>query len=223
MNILIIAAHPDDEILGCGGLISKYVREGHSVYVHIVTDGSSSQYEGNNEIAKQKENEITEVMKMIGVKEFFRGNLPDMKLDSISHIEVNKELGRIIDKVLPDIVFTHHKGDVNKDHKIIYESTLVMARPLLGNTIKELYSYETLSSSEWGELEELFTPNTYIELNKNDIENKCKAMKLYKTEIREYPHPRSIEAIKNLSKYRGNQIEVKYAEAFKLIRKVDKI
>lgn len=225
MNILIIAAHPDDEVLGVGGTIVKYKKKGYKVYVHIVTDGSSLQYKDEPEKALKKENEINKALNLLGVDRVFRGKLPDMKLDTISHTEINMEIGRVIEEVKPEIVYTHHKGDVNKDHRLIFESTLVMSRPLMGNSIVELYSYEVLSSTEWGDscATDIFIPNVYIELSEEDIELKCKAMKEYTTELREYPHPRSVDAIINQSKMRGNQVEAKYAEAFRLIRRVERI
>lgn len=222
MKILVIAAHPDDEVLGVGGTIAKMVSEGKEIYVHIVTDGSSSQYEGDTDKLSIKMKEAERANKVLGVKKVFFGSLPDMKLDTIPHIDINKEIERVINIVKPNIVYTHHKSDVNKDHKLIFESTLVACRPVENSIVKKLYTYETASSTEWCDMssEEVFLPNTFVNIE-NFIEIKCKAMNEYITEIRVYPHPRSIEAIKNYSKACGNKVGLLFAENFRLIRSVE--
>ena len=221
MKVLVIAAHPDDEVLGVGGTIAKLSSEGNEVYVHIVTDGSSTQYAGDETKLKEKQNEALKANEILGVKKVYFGNLPDMKLDIIPHIEINKELERVISEVKPEMIFTHHGGDVNKDHKLIFEATLVAARPVKGSIIKELYTYETASSTEWGDTssKDYFIPNTFYDIS-NFIDIKCKALEEYKTEIRDYPHPRSIQAIKNYANFKGNKVGYDFGEAFRLVRKL---
>ncbi|MBC2856179.1 PIG-L family deacetylase [Cetobacterium sp. 2A] len=221
MRILVIAAHPDDEILGCGGTINSYSRQGHEVYVYIVTDGSSAQYPNDIKKLNSKRREAVEANKKLGVKKVIFGNLPDMKLDTVSHINLNGEIFKVVNEIRPDIVFTQHYGDVNKDHKLVFEATLVACRPT-ENGVKKIYSYETLSSTEWGNTNssDFFIPNTYVRLTGEDILNKKEAMNFYQTELRDYPHPRSLEAIENLAKYRGNQVIASYAESFILIREI---
>lgn len=222
-KILVIAAHPDDEVLGVGGTISKYRELGYEIYTHIVTDGSSTQYAGDKNKLKQKKEEAIKANEILGVKKVYFGNLPDMKLDTVPHVAINKEIERTIKVVKPNIVFTHHAGDVNKDHKLIFESTLVACRPNK-DVVQEIYSYEVPSSTEWSDSSQndFYIPNVFISLNKKNIDRKITAMKKYETEIREYPHPSSIKSLINYSRYRGNQIGKDYAEAFRLIRRIIK-
>lgn len=220
MKILVIAAHPDDEILGVGGTINKYIRRGEQVYVYIVTEGCSTQYRGNSKVLERKRKEALKANEILGVEEIIFGNLPDMKLDTLPHFELNNEILKIVDRVSPDIVFTHHYSDLNNDHRKVYEATMVACRPL-NNKIKEIYLYEVLSSTEWSGNEKNFVPNTFISLEEYDLEMKIKAIQEYKTELRKYPHPRSEKGIENLAKYRGQIISAKYAETFELIRKIE--
>lgn len=216
-KVLVIAAHPDDEILGVGGTIYKYTKKGDEVYVYIVTDGSSTQYEGNSEILEKKKEEAKKANFKLGVKEIIFGNLPDMKLDTISHVQINKEISKVIEKIKPQIVYTHHYGDLNKDHQEVYKSTLVACRPY-NSSVKELYLYEILSSSEWGEMSSQIKPMLFQKLTKEELRLKIEAMKEYESELRNYPHPRSLEGIMNLSKFRGQMISEEYAEVFEIVR-----
>ncbi|QTL99734.1 PIG-L family deacetylase [Iocasia frigidifontis] len=221
-KVLVIAAHPDDEVLGVGGTIIKLVEKDYEIYTYILTDGSSTQYYGDTKKLNQKKEETFKANDILGVKEVIFGNLPDMKLDTISHVKINNEIEKITNKIEPEIIFTHHSGDVNKDHKLIFESTLVVCRPLPGNNIKKIYSYEVPSSTEWGDnkTKDYFIPNIYVTLNKKQINKKCLAMEKYKTELRDYPHPRSLKSIINCSQHRGNQVGYDYAESFILIREL---
>lgn len=221
MKVLVIAAHPDDEILGVGGTINKHTRLGDEVYIFIVTDGSSSQYIGNKQIENKKNVELYEANKVLGVKKVIHSKFPDMKLDTIPHIELNKGIEEIIKDIEPEVIYTHHYGDINKDHQKVFESTMVAAR-VTNIKIKEIYCYEVLSSTEWGigNVANRFIPNAYVELEKQDIDKKIKALSVYETELREAPHPRSIESALTLSRYRGSNILSNYAEAFQLIRKI---
>lgn len=217
MDVLVIAAHPDDEVLGVGGTMVKHVSSGDNVYVYIVTDGSSTQYEGNSKILEKKKEEAKKANFKLGVKEIIFGNLPDMKLDTIPHVQINKEISKVIEKIKPQIVYTHHYGDLNKDHQEVYKSTLVACRPY-NSSVKELYLYEILSSSEWGEMSVQIKPMLFQKLTKDELELKIEAMKEYESELRDYPHPRSLEGIINLSKFRGQMISKEYAEAFEIVR-----
>ena len=217
MDVLVIAAHPDDEVLGVGGTMVKHVSSGDNVYVYIVTDGSSTQYEGNSKILEKKKEEAKKANFKLGVKEIIFGNLPDMKLDTIPHVQINKEISKVIEKIKPQIVYTHHYGDLNKDHQEVYKSTLVACRPY-NSSVKELYLYEIPSSSEWGEMSSQIKPMLFQKLTKEELELKIEAMKEYESELREYPHPRSLEGIINLSKFRGQMISKEYAEVFEIVR-----
>jgi len=213
-NILILAAHPDDEVLGCGGVIQYYTSRKDNVYVCVVTDGSSSQYQGDIKKAQAKDQQTLRVQKFLGIKEFIRLDFPDMKLDTIAHIDINRKLENVINQIKPSIIYTHSSTDVNLDHILVYQSTKVVTRP--GKPfLDQVYSYEVLSSTEWSR-DNPFNPNTYFDIS-SYIEKKVKAFNLCRTEIRPYPHPRSAQGVKSLAKYRGIQSGFKYAESFQLI------
>jgi len=219
MNILIIAAHPDDEVYGMGGTIAKLSSLGYQIYTLIVTEGCSAQYPGNPQVIQQKKQEALQCSHILGVKEVIFGNLPDMKLDSIPHVEINRVIEQAINTINPDIVYTHHKGDVNKDHRLVYESTLVSCRPSAGQCVKQLLSYQVPSSTEWcgSNAEEIFIPNIFEEIEPY-AEIKHQAILAYQTEIREYPHPRSLEYVTLWDRSTGMKVGLKQAEAFHLIR-----
>lgn len=221
MRILVIAAHPDDEVLGVGGTMARYAENGDEVYTLILTDGSSTQYKNDKEKLNVKKEQAKKANQILGVEEVIFKNLPDMKLDTVSHIEINKNIEEEVRRIKPDIIFTHHKSDVNKDHNLIYESTLVATRPVDDYSVKELYTYETLSSTEWtsNDSEDIFKPNTYININEQ-FSKKVKSLKAYKTEIRDYPHPRSIKGMDIFNSMRGLAVGLRKAEAFNLIRRI---
>lgn len=214
MKILVIAPHPDDEVLGCGGTIKKYVKEGHEVYLCIVTKAYTPDW--SEDFIKNREKEITHVSKVLGIKETFFLDLPTVKLDTVPQKELNFKIGAVVNKVAPDILYIPHGGDLNKDHRLIFEASLVIARPT-GNKIKSILAYETLSGTEWGI--KPFAPNTYTDITKT-LDDKLKAMACYKSELREYPHPRSSEGITILAKRRGLEAGLAAAEAFMFIREI---
>ena len=215
-NILIFAAHPDDEILGCGGVIQKYKEEGQIVIVCIVTDGSSSQYKDSTILDKKRKESVLANQQLKTDKVIYL-NFPDMKLDIVSHVELNRALDNVCSMVKPRIIFTHSATDLNNDHLLINKSTQIITRPTSDKKyLKEVFEYEILSSTEWN-IRSVFKPNTFFDIEKY-IDKKIEAFKVYKTENRKHPHPRSPEGIRALAMYRGLQSGYKYAEAFKLLR-----
>ena len=216
-KVLVIAAHPDDEVMGLGGTIECHLL--------IVTDGSSSQYRGSDhlgEIIEAKKIETKNCADMLGFRSIHYGELPDMKLDMIPHIVINQVIERVIDEVQPDTVFTHFWGDVNRDHQEVYKSTLVAVRPVMGQVVKELYCYRVPSSTEWtpNKADTMFMPNYFVNIEKY-AEQKYKAFACYSTELREYPHPRSVEYLRETDKAAGIRIGLLAAEEFVLLRKLD--
>lgn len=222
-KILVIAAHPDDEVLGLGATIKK-LSKNNEVYILIVTEGCSSQYRGQDvaPIIAEKKLMAKKAADILGAKEVIFGDLPDMKLDTVDHVEVNAIIEKTVDKTKPEVVFTHHFGDVNLDHQMCYRSTLVATRPSVNSTVKKLYTYEVLSSTEWqsSTTAHVFVPNTYVELCDECLKAKIDALKVYSMELREFPHTRSEEAIRNLAAYRGQSVGKSAAEAFCLLREV---
>lgn len=223
-KILVIAAHPDDEVLGMGGTIIKMVNMNCEVNVLIVTDGSSSQYRDEVDLQKiidDKKKETLACARKLGVKNVYYGNLPDMKLDCTPHIVINKEIEKLVERLQPDTIFTHFWGDVNVDHQQVYKSTLVAVRPVMGQVVKELYCYRVPSSTEWTpcKADTMFVPNVFVDI-KEEADLKYRAFAEYSTELREYPHPRSVQHLKELDIARGLEVGQGPTETFVLLRRL---
>jgi len=224
MKILVIAAHFDDEVYGCGGTISKFVREGHKVHVCILTDSCSSQYTDRaNEMIAQKKEESQIVNNIFGIEKTYTFDFPDMQLDTIPHVELNRAIEQCIRDIKPTIVYTHHGGDINKDHRLVFDSTMVAVRPMEGSSVKRVLCYEVPSSTEWTPHtpSNMFSPNVFVDIE-DVINKKIDAIKAYNSELREYPHPRSVENVINQAHLRGASVGLKAAECFMLIREIDK-
>lgn len=224
MRILVIAAHPDDEVYGMGGTIAKLASQGHEVHVLIVTDGCTAQYAGCpdlQEIIKKKHREAIEANTLLGVKQVHFGTFPDMKLDTVAHVEVNRLIEETVDRVQPDTVYTHFYGDVNLDHQMVYRSTLVAVRPVPGQCVKALYAYYVPSSTEWSPqlAHTVFLPNTMADITGFEAQ-KEQALLAYQTEARAYPHPRSAQYVRETDRARGLQWGLGSSEAFMLLRKI---
>ena len=224
-KILVISAHPDDEVLGMGGTIAKYASQGAEIALLIVTDGSSCQYVGNanlNAIIEEKKVETKACADELGIRHIYYGGLPDMKLDVTPHVEVNKVIEKVVSVFQPSIVFTHFIGDVNKDHQCVFESTLVACRPVSGQCIKKLFLYSVPSSTEWNvqTSSTAFLPNWFEDISGEFAEKKYRALECYKTELREYPHPRSVQYLKIADIAEGNRVGLLAAESFILLRNI---
>jgi LmbE family N-acetylglucosaminyl deacetylase len=220
-KFLVIAAHPDDEILGCGGAMARLVKEGNEVFTLILGEGVISRDDERN-IEKRKE-EIVELKKqaekanqLLGAKQIFFSDFPDNKFDTIALLDIVKTVEKIKEKIKPDIIFTHYKGDLNIDHQITYKAVLTATRPIKEESVKEIYSFEVPSSTEWN-YPLSFAPNVFFDVT-NTIDKKIKALKEYKSEIRNFPHPRSEKALKLNAQNWGIRVGLEYAEAFKTVR-----
>ncbi len=225
-RVLIIAAHPDDEILGCGGLICKYQALGVLFKILFIGEGSSCRFEEpkSNEAKigiKQRNSSAIRSLKSLGIVDVEFNNLPCGRLDQVPIISINKIIENVINTFLPDTVITHSPYDVNNDHKIVFNATIMATRPAAQNVVNKVMSYEVLSSSEWAYVQS-FTPNYFEELTEKDVESKWQALSYYETEIKNYPFPRSRDGVRALAMIRGMQSGVKFAEAFHLIRKFQK-
>ena len=216
LKVLVIAQHPDDEVLGCGGTIAKHTKRGNEVYLCIITKAYPADW--SEEFLKNRPKEIEKSNKMLGIKKTYFLNFPTVKLDTIPQKELNGLISEIVDEVKPDIVYIPHKGDLNKDHRLTFEACLVALRPV-GYKVKRILSYETLSETEWGQTIEPFIPNVYVDISET-FNQKIEAIKAYKSEIRRYHHPRSLEIIESLARKRGSETGIEFAEAFILIREL---
>jgi LmbE family N-acetylglucosaminyl deacetylase len=224
MNILVIAAHPDDELLGVGGTIAKHVKEGDTVHCIILGEGASSRTKERVETARKDIDALWEEAKaaaqIIGFSSIDFAGLPDNRFDSVNLLEIIKIVEEKIAQIKPEIIYTHHGGDVNIDHQRTFQAVMTACRPCNPLSPKKIYTFETVSGTEW-QLEEkkTFKPNTYINIEQF-IEQKKKALACYTKEMRELPHPRSLQGIETLATYRALECGLKSVEAFKLIREV---
>ena len=222
-NILVIAAHPDDEVLGCGGSVAKFSSQGYRVHGVILAEGITSRSKVKTKDLKkiQKLHSSTiKSSKILGFKSCKILSYPDNRMYSVDFLKIVKTIEEIILKVKPSIIMTHHVGDLNIDHQITARATITAARPLPNSPVKKILSYETPSSTEWSfDLNEAFKPNHYEDVSKH-IKTKLKALKAYNSEMRQFPHPRSLENVVSLAKFRGSTVGLKFAEAFRIIRSI---
>lgn len=221
MNILVVAAHPDDETCGMGGTIAKLNKLGNQIYVCILSDGVGARHEEHERQRKCAQ----EACKILGVKKVFFHDVPDQEFDRIGLLEIARIIEGNIRKTQATIVFCPSFEDVNQDHRATFQATMIATRPVPDSPIKHILSYEIPSSSEWlppsiG----VFKPNVYVDIE-NFMSLKLDAMKQYgKThvsELKEFPHPRSIEGLKTYNRYRGVNSGLSSAESFHLIRSMD--
>ena len=220
-KILIIASHPDDEILGCGATVARLIKEGAEGHALILGEGVTSRWENGTKY--RNENELIKLQSqcklandLIGIKnvEFFY--LQDNKFDSISLLDIIKIIEKIINIIKPNIIFTHFRNDLNIDHRITYQAVITATRPMGDCPVKEIYSFEVPSSTEWA-FPTSFSPNVFYDVGKT-IDLKLEAMNCYFSELREYPHPRSSLGLMTNASYWGMKIGCKYAEAFEAVR-----
>jgi LmbE family N-acetylglucosaminyl deacetylase len=220
-KILIVAAHPDDEVLGCGGTAARLVNEGDEVFTLVLGEGVTSRDDSRQRVKREKEiarlnEQIHEANGVIGVKEVFAYDFPDNRFDSVPLLDIVKIIEKIKAEVEPDIVFTHYEGDLNIDHRITYRAVLTAVRPVKGETVKEIYSFEVLSSTEWN-YPLRFSPDCFFDIS-STIDQKVAAMEKYRSELRDYPHPRSLKGIRLNAEQWGMKVGLSYAEAFKMVR-----
>ncbi len=216
MKFLIIAAHPDDEVLGCGGMIKKYSSK-HSIYVLFLTNGCDTRY--GDDMIVRLQNQARAAAKLLGAEKVFFENLPNQLLDTIPILQVTQTVEKYIEILKPEVVFSHDKGDLNRDHRVAFEATATAVRPLPGQCVQSFYTYFVPSSSDWASLSSIepFSPNVLIPIE-FELDSKMEALELYESEVRPYPHPRSLQSLKIFAQYFGTISGVLYAEPFTLIR-----
>jgi LmbE family N-acetylglucosaminyl deacetylase len=218
-NILIVAAHPDDEILGCGGTISKFKKD-NSIEVIFMTNGISSRKVNNNQIKKRK-TAYVDLFKFLSLPEPKNFGFPDNKMDTVPLLKIVKKIEKKINEFKPNIIITHYENCLNIDHRVTFEAVMTACRPLKGLCVKKILSFEIPSSTEWALFKgKNFQPNYFIDISQH-LGKKIEMIKFYKDELRTYPHSRSIKAIKSFASFRGVSSGVNYAEAFYLNRSID--
>jgi LmbE family N-acetylglucosaminyl deacetylase len=225
MKVLVVAAHPDDEVLGCGGTMARLAREGHAVHVAIMAEGITSRHAQRDdadpgELSRLHEQTQAAAAK-VGAKEVRLFKLPDNRLDTVPLLDIVKLVEDLVQELEPEVIYTHHPGDLNVDHGVVYRAVLTATRPLPGLSVREIYAFEVPSSTEWAfqRLEPVFRANVFVDVSAT-FEAKLAALACYEGEGRPFPHPRSPEALRANAVRWGSVAGCEAAEAFELVRMV---
>lgn len=217
-KILIVAAHPDDEVLGCFGTVAKLIKNGYKAYTLILSGGKTSRKNIDKKELKEIKDEAIKANRSIGIQDVFIENFPDNMFDSAPLLKIVKKIEAIKKTIKPDIIFTHYENDLNIDHQITYKAVITATRPTENESVKKIYSFEILSSTEW-KYPLTFAPDTFFDISET-LDLKLNAIKFYKSELRKYPHPRSLEGIKLNAQYHGMRVGKNFVEAFKSVRSI---
>ena len=218
-NVLVIAAHADDDVIGCAGTIARHIEKGDIVNVAFMTDGVSSRKGGatKQEITARK-NCAVQTSIILGTKEPTFFDFPDNRMDSVDFLDIIQSIEDLIIKKKPTIIYTHFSGDLNVDHHLTHRAVLTACRPQSNSTVTEIYCFEVLSSTEWNSVTSPhFIPNVFVNIS-DYWDRKLEVLKVYERELRESPHSRSYQCLKALSVYRGETNGFDFAEAFVLER-----
>jgi LmbE family N-acetylglucosaminyl deacetylase len=225
-RVLVVAAHPDDEILGCGATILKRIDEGDEVYSLVLGEGITSRYDRREDADAGERRRLHEahdrVARFMGFTRHWLHEFPDNRFDSVDLLDLVKTVERTKREVRPEVVYTHFQNDLNVDHRLTSAAVLTACRPLAGETVREILSFEIPSSTEWVSPVDgggYFRPNVFVEVEAT-LERKIDAMRLYEGEVREYPHPRSPEALRVIAQRWGVASGRRAAEAFMLVRRI---
>lgn len=219
MRVLVIAPHPDDEVLGCGGTIAKYVSMGDNVYVCIVTKGCEPLF--SQDSVDKVMDECKKADALLGVKETIFLDFPAAMMEEVPRYKLNDAFIKTIQEIKPEIVYLPHRGDMQLDHKMTVDAAMVALRPKYDHMVKKIYAYETLSETGWDipNIANEFIPNVYNDVSEF-MGKKLDAFKKFTTQLAKSPNPRSLETVEALAKFRGNTVSIPYAEAFMLLREV---
>jgi LmbE family N-acetylglucosaminyl deacetylase len=225
-KVLVVAAHPDDEVLGCGGTIARLAQEGCEIHVLLAAEGLTSRQSARDHSALTEEfSELYEAAKkanaLLGVKSLEFLGFPDNRMDSVDLLDITKKIEAKLEFFQAEEVYTHFPSDLNVDHRLLAESVLTATRPMPGQKVKKLFFFEVVSSTDWrfsGE-RSLFSPNVFVNIEKT-LEKKLSALEVYAGEMRPFPHARSVENVKNLAAVRGAHVGFRAAEAFMLGREL---
>jgi LmbE family N-acetylglucosaminyl deacetylase len=225
LKILVVVAHPDDEVLGCGATMARLAREGNEIKIAILAEGITSRARTRKEA---EQSEVVELKKhakraasMLGVNAVSFHGLPDNRLDTVPLLEVAKVVEELIVEWQPHRIYTHHTGDLNLDHTVVSRAVMIATRPMAHCPVKGLYQFEVPSSTEWAfqQFEPVFRPNVFFDVSAT-LDAKLKAMACYGTETRKFPHPRSPEVLTAIARRWGSVAGVTAAEAFQLVREI---
>jgi LmbE family N-acetylglucosaminyl deacetylase len=218
---MVVAAHPDDETYGLGGTIARHVRQGDAVSVLFLTDGVTARHT----VTEPQQKAARKACAELGVDDLRFAGLPDQRLDGMPLLEVIKPIHELFRELQPQVIYTHHRGDANQDHRAVFAATLVVVRPFAGSPVERVLCYEVASSTEWGPpfAESAFLPNVFVDIGAT-LEAKLRAVEAYRetfqSEVRPFPHPRSPEAVQIYAQQRGIAVGAMATEAFVLVREV---
>ncbi len=216
---LVMAPHPDDEVLGAGGTIARMSAAGSDVHIGVVTRGTEPLF--SEEANVRAKREAAAAHQVLGVAKTHFLEFPAAELDTIQHRELNRAIAELMRDVAPDVVFVPFPGDIHKDHQIVFESSLVAVRPTGGRVPESVYAYETLSETNWNApyLTPSFAPNVWMDITEH-LDTKLAAMKKYASQLKQFPNERSERSLRALAELRGSTVGVEAAEAFVLVRQI---
>lgn len=228
-RIMVVAAHPDDELLGLGAAMHKLIKnQGVQTRVIILGEGITSRSDARDtelwkEALERHHRNVEAARKLIGYHSVQTYNFSDNRFDSHALLDIVKVVEHEKERFLPDFIFTHHGGDLNIDHQMTFQAVMTATRPMADERVKAVFTFETPSASEWQAAcdPRHFMPNLYMEISEEDLQAKCEAMSAYEFESRAFPHPRSSEALKTLARYRGYMVGKQWAEAFQMVRMIE--
>jgi LmbE family N-acetylglucosaminyl deacetylase len=219
--VLIVAAHADDEVLGCGGAIAKHTARGDSVHLLLMADGVSSRQQLVASSAEERNKALHRAADILGVKTITQASLADNQLDTISLLELTRVIENEVDRIAPAIVYTHHFGDLNVDHRCTQQAVMTACRPQPLHPVRRILGFEVLSSTEWNTPQQCpFSPNYFMDIS-GYLSTKLAALEAYSTEMRIAPHSRSIEHSSILARHRGYSVGVDACEAFEVYRWIE--
>jgi LmbE family N-acetylglucosaminyl deacetylase len=216
-NVLVIAAHPDDEVIGMGGTIAVHAARGDDVFIAILTDGATVQFPNDPDMVALKKEQAIKAAEVLGAKEVFSGDFPDQRLDVTPLLEVNRFVESVVRNVEPQLIYTHHFSELNADHRIAYEAAAVAARPFSLASFERLLCYSVDTLAHAGSTAPQF--NVYSDIE-GTLELKLTAMEVYNTEVRAYPHPRSLEALRHMAMRNGAMVGLRAAEVFQSVLEI---
>ncbi len=220
-KVLAVAAHPDDEVLGCGGTLARHVQRGDEVHILVLADGVGARGSDQSDLEQRRQAAVA-ASRVLGAQSLLLESLPDNRMDSRDLLDVIQLVEKVVDEVRPQIVYTHHHGDLNVDHRITHNATVTACRPTAGRCVELLAAFEVLSSSEWATPTSgtAFLPNFFVDVTAT-FDLKLEALGCYADEMRTFPHPRSTKAVTALAELRGSTIGAVKAEAFEIVRQID--
>jgi LmbE family N-acetylglucosaminyl deacetylase len=225
-TILAVAAHPDDEVLGPGGTLARHAAEGDAVHILLLSEGATGRDQSRDTSARAGELEALRaaarsVATVLGAAPPRFAGLPDNRMDSLDLLDVIKAVEGVVDELAPEIVYTHHGGDLNVDHRLTHQAVVTACRPIPGASVRAIYGFETLSSTEWASPDSTtpFQPQRFVDISPH-LETKLRALEAYEVEMRPFPHPRSVEGVTALARLRGATVGVAAAEAFRVVREL---